>query len=247
MTKWFYQIKLKTGYASFEREVLAQNIIEAESKQDVLKYIEKNYPEYFDGLKVAQKLTKKSEQIVYCTIYELTPYWEKYWSGEIECCVCGRKLPILTLRNYLGDIEFSKFTCCADCRAKRDEVLQRKTEENNDAYWESRCEYYYIYKITNKHTNQCYIGYTARKPLFRWWEHYKHSDLPIGKALENEGIKNFTFEILEMIPKSESSVSDMHKLETSYISRYDSIANGYNCIMSDSESKSIKPRHLFEL
>ena len=233
MMEYLFQIKLiESTYNTFSRPTLAQEIISAQSKQDVLKYIQENYPEYFDGNKVAQKLSKKSEQLVYVTIFELDEYWKKYWTSEVECCVCGKKVPLIQIKNHLSDIYLPTFTCCPECESKKSDALQQKREESYDDYWSSRCDYYYIYKITNKLNGKCYIGYTEREPIFRWWEHYKHSELPIGKALQGEGIQNFTFEILEMISKADTTIQAMHEMETSYILKHDSISSGYNCVVS---------------
>lgn len=247
MKEWIYQIKLAPpGYDSFSRPTLACGIIEAEDKQSVCKHVSEQYPEYFDGLKVTQKLTKNTEQIVYLTIFELNDYWRKYWTSSVECCVCGKHVPLMEVRNNLGEIYLPHFTCCPECELQKNDALATKREEGSEEYWSNRCDYYYIYKITNKlEPEKCYIGYTEREPIFRWWEHYKHSDLPIGKALQGIGIKNFTFEILEMVPKDTTTVEAMHEIETSYIMKYDSINCGYNCVVS--KTPVVGQKKLFNL
>lgn len=244
--EYFYQIKIKDGFDSMMYPVAVQGVVEQPSKLDVCRWLETEYPEYFECNKVAQKLTKKTEQLVYATIFELDEYWKEYWSQEIECAVCGRKTPLLTLKKHLGTINFSRFTCSVDCEKLLPEHLEKQRVENSEEYWNSRCSYYYIYRIAHKTNGKCYIGYTEREPVFRWWEHLKHSDLPIGVALQTEGIQNFTFEILECYPKDTKTVQEMHEIETKHILAYDSINNGYNCVVSKSVTEpTVKQKPLF--
>lgn len=231
--EYFYQIKLATDrYDTFNRPVLVQNIVEKENKQEVLRYIESEYPEYFEGNKVAQKLSKKSEQIVYVTIFELDEYWKSYWTQTIKCAVCGREVPLLSINQNLGYVQLNRFTCSPECELAYPEHSAMVRDQQNEDYWNSRCNYYYIYKITHKVTGKCYIGYTEREPIFRWWEHLKHSELPIGQALKTEGIEMFTFEVIEKHSKDSKTKQEMHAIETKHILAHDSIDNGYNCVVS---------------
>lgn len=230
MKEFIYQIKLATESSGFFRPTLSRGIIEAEDKAGVVSKVKDMYPEYFDGIKVAQKLTKKSEQLVYVTIYELDEYWSNYWKSEVECVACGKKVKTIDLKNQLETYNTSKFTCSPEC-----ESIRKSNYENDyDEYWSSRCDWYFIYKITNKINGQHYIGYTAREPIYRWWEHLKHSDLPIGRALVEFGIESFTFEVLEKHNKKDKTITEMHVIETQYMNKFDSINNGYNCIISSS-------------
>lgn len=227
--EFIYQIKIApNNYDVFCRPVLAQGIIDVDSKADVISYVEKEYPEYFEGNKVAQKLSKKSEQIVYVSIFELDDYWKSYWTQEVECMICHKKVPLIQTKNNLGNIGIKSFVCSVPCEEKR----KKRAENEYEEYWSDRCQYYYIYKITNKTNGKAYIGYTEREPLFRWWEHFKHSNLPIGIALKEEGIESFTFEVLEKHSKTDKTVDEMHEIETRYIQLFDSINSGYNCIVS---------------
>ena len=84
-----------------------------------------------------------------------------------------------------------------------------------------------IYKITNKITNQCYIGQSI--DIARRWRAHKLAaknntvDAPLYKAIKEYGLENFEFEILiECQPK------ELNQLEKKYICLYDSYINGYN-------------------
>lgn len=88
----------------------------------------------------------------------------------------------------------------------------------------------YIYKITNKITNKCYIGETKKSnPQLRWNEHKSKIEKGIGcpalqYAVKKYGIDNFKFEVL-IICFDE----DRYKFEKEYIKKYNSISpNGYN-------------------
>lgn len=86
-----------------------------------------------------------------------------------------------------------------------------------------------IYKITNTITNKCYIG-QAVDIYKRWCDHCKHGcgiDTPqnnrLYSAMQQDGIENFTFELLEECPREE-----LNKKEAFYIDLYKSNEFGYN-------------------
>jgi len=88
----------------------------------------------------------------------------------------------------------------------------------------------YIYKITNKITNKCYIGETKKSnPELRWNEHKRKIEKGIGcpalqDAVKKYGVEHFKFEIL-IICFDE----DRYRFEKEYIKKYNSISpNGYN-------------------
>lgn len=69
-------------------------------------------------------------------------------------------------------------------------------------------------------------------PFFRWWNHLAHSHSPFGTYLRQTKLSNWTFEVLEELPY-ETSDSELFKIESEYIVRFDSINNGFNTIISD--------------
>lgn len=86
-----------------------------------------------------------------------------------------------------------------------------------------------LYKITNQKTGECYIG-QARDIRKRWYEHCKAAcgvDTPQGnklyKAMQKDGIENFSFELLEICDSNE-----LNKKERYYIDLYQSNIVGYN-------------------
>lgn len=101
---------------------------------------------------------------------------------------------------------------------------------------------YTLYKITNLLNNKNYIGVTNRNPEVRFSEHKKASaNSFIGKAIQANGVQNFSFEILLTEIKDE----DISNLECEYIKKYNSLLpNGYNAdlggIQYHKHSESIK-------
>jgi len=86
-----------------------------------------------------------------------------------------------------------------------------------------------IYKITNQETNECYIGQGVDLAR-RWKEHAKCGlgiDTPAGNklynAIQNYGIWNFSWEVLEECPREE-----LNRKEKYYIQLYQADKYGYN-------------------
>lgn len=81
-----------------------------------------------------------------------------------------------------------------------------------------------IYKITNKKTNEVYIG-QAQDIGYRWKQHLSIIDNNQLHILLQEDPTLFCFEILELCP-NDSEILD--KRESFWIAKYNSIQNGYN-------------------
>ena len=86
-----------------------------------------------------------------------------------------------------------------------------------------------IYKITNQKDNMCYVG-QAVDVATRWKQHAKCGlgiDTPASnklyKAMIQDGIWNFSWELLEQCPRS-----DLDEKEKFYINLYQSYEYGYN-------------------
>lgn len=91
-----------------------------------------------------------------------------------------------------------------------------------------------VYKITRLKTNEIYIGQTTSIDK-RWQEHTK-SALGVGtlassqlhRVMASDGPENFTFEILEEVPKDK-----LRERESYYIDFYDSKNYGLNSVTGD--------------
>lgn len=78
----------------------------------------------------------------------------------------------------------------------------------------------YIYKITNNETGQVYIGQSIH-PETRWAEHRRNKYSKIGKAIQENGVENFSFQIIEY-------AGNYTERENYWIDYYNSIETGYN-------------------
>ena len=91
-----------------------------------------------------------------------------------------------------------------------------------------------VYKITRLKTNEIYIGQTTSVDK-RWQEHVK-SALGVGtlassqlhRVMAQDGCENFTFELLEVVPKDK-----LRERESYYIDFYDSKTYGLNSVTGD--------------
>lgn len=108
----------------------------------------------------------------------------------------------------------------------------------------------YIYKITNKINNKCYIGQTKRSINKRWNEHCNRNSSSHGlsNAIKKYSIENFDIQILESIEDN----SKLNDLEKEYIKKYNSLSPyGYNLdtggsldkIISDESRKIMKEKN----
>lgn len=86
-----------------------------------------------------------------------------------------------------------------------------------------------IYKITNIQTQECYIGKSTNVAT-RWTNHVKSAcglsgvaDSMFQRALKKYGVDQFTFELIEKVPKDQ-----LTEREKFYITLFDSTKYGYN-------------------
>ena len=104
-----------------------------------------------------------------------------------------------------------------------------------------------IYKATNKINGKCYIGQTRHSLDARKNAHLKCAKKGVKThfyhAIRKYGAENFEWEII-------CSVNDkkhLNELETFYITKYDSIKNGYNMVDGGDNNimdiESVKTKH----
>lgn len=86
-----------------------------------------------------------------------------------------------------------------------------------------------IYKVTNINTNEVYIGKSTSVGT-RWINHIKSAegldgvaDSQFQRALRDYGVENFTWELLEEVPKEK-----LTEREKYYIQFFDTVHYGYN-------------------
>jgi group I intron endonuclease len=84
-----------------------------------------------------------------------------------------------------------------------------------------------VYMAKNKINQKCYIGITKKTLEYRKLAHEKASKYNKRKfsiALKKYGFDNFEWRVLD----SASSIDELELKEVYYISKYDSVKNGYN-------------------
>lgn len=104
-----------------------------------------------------------------------------------------------------------------------------------------------IYKATNKINGKCYIGQTRHSLEHRKKAHLIRArqgvETHFYQAIRKYGENNFEWEIL----CSASNKQTLNELETYYITKYDSIKNGYNMVDGGDNNimdiESVKTHH----
>lgn len=191
------------------------------TKEDVKKQLLIDFVDLFPNGKVYQKF--KNDEYVYALIYELDDYWYKYWTSEKECLCCGKKVKVIEQHNMGIHSDY----CCIDCE-KSDLEKYNNSFKNNLIY---------IYKITQKSTNKCYIGKTKNHFIWRWWEHLKADrGTKFHDFLKNADMTDLTFEVLEVLP-NDTEDKEVFMTESEYILYYNSINNGFNTTISNKDVK----------
>lgn len=87
----------------------------------------------------------------------------------------------------------------------------------------------FIYKITNKLNNKCYIGQTINTPESRWKRHQQDAlsnrlHTHFANAIRKYGVENFVLEVIDTAQSQE----ELTQKESFWIRHYDSIKKGYN-------------------
>lgn len=229
-----------THYQQYNNtNIVEERLIIAKDKEEVKKILANKYPQFFPNNKVYSKETKDDAQFFYVVIFELYQYEKDLITTDSswECSFCNHKheneyisRPRRNERLF-GDLKF--------CKSSEDYCINEYTKKHfenidlpDDKQYINKDSVNYIYKITEKTTNKCYIGKTKNAPFFRWWNHLTHSSSPFGLYLSSTKLSDWTFEVLEILP-SNILLSEILLIESKYIKEYDSINNGYNTLISN--------------
>lgn len=220
-------------------EIIREPLIEAKDKAEVKQILLEKYPQFFQNGKIYEKETKDQAQFFYVVIFPLYG-WEKELikEGEWTCAYCGHihenkyiSKPISNEKLFGSDFLFCKSddNICIE-RYKKEKY--KNIDFPDDQYYIRTDSPNYIYKCTEKATGKCYIGKTRNAPFFRWWNHLTRSTSPFGIYLRQTKISDWTFEVLEVLP-SETPDNMVFRIESEYMSKYDSINNGFNSVISN--------------
>jgi len=231
---------------SFPSETIVRELIRAVDKADVKAQLLLMHPQFFQNGKVYEKETKDTAQFFYVVIY---PLWnhelDLIKEGEWTCSYCNQihenKYVVRpkTKPNLFPEMMF----CPSDddhCLSEYKKAYYTNIDLPDDEIYVKKDSPNYIYKITEKSTNKCYVGKTRNAPFFRWWNHLAHSSSPFGIYLRTTKLSDWTFEVLDMLP-AETKDTDVFALESKYIQQFDAIFNGYNSLISN---KSAIHKHI---
>ena len=235
-------------YMGFDTvEVIREPLIEAKDKAEVKQILLEKYPQFFANGKIYEKETKNDKaQFFYVVIFQLYQHEiDLIKQGEWWCDYCGHVHENKYISRPLASRKFDGNIFCGndyktgndivsepDCFEKwKKEVVFKDSDLPDDLNFINVDSLNYIYKITERSTAKCYIGKTRNAPFFRWWNHLKHSGSPFGVYLKSSKLSDWTFEVLEELP-SNISDSEVFRIESEYIHKFNSINNGFNSIIS---------------
>lgn len=216
--------------------------IEAENKDGVKDFLRSEYPQFFQNGKVYERETKDTAQFFYVVIYPLYNHEvDLINQGEWTCASCGH----VHENRYISMPRFSRLfgEDVLFCRSGSngeyclDEYKKRKfanVEMQDDLMYVKADSPIYIYKVAEKTTGKCYIGKTRNAPFFRWWNHLTKSTSPFGVYLQKSKLSDWVFEVLEEFPANTSD-SDILRIESEYIVKFNSIQNGFNSVISNKD------------
>lgn len=235
-------------YMGFDTvEVIREPLIEAKDKAEVKAILLEKYPQFFQNGKVYEKETKDQAQFFYVVIFPLYQHEiNLIKEGEWKCDYCGHIHENKYISRPITSIKFDgKIFCGNDYKTGNDivsepfcyekwkkEVAFKDVDLPDDLNYINVDSLNYVYKITEKISNKCYVGKTRNAPFFRWWNHLKHSNSPFGLYLQKTKLSDWTFEVLEELP-SNISDSQVFRIESEYITKFDSINNGFNSLISN--------------
>jgi len=232
-------------YGFGAENIVEERLIQASSKTEVKEYLLNKYPQFFQNNKIYEKETKDTAQFFYVVIYPLFS-WEINLinQGSWTCAHCGQVYenkylyrPRYSTKHFGDDVLF-----CGQnedlCLNNYKREYYKNIELPDDDIYISKDSPNYIYKITEKASNKCYIGKTRNEPFFRWWNHLKHSSSPFGIYLRSTKISDWTFEVIDILP-AEATNEQVLRIESEYILKNDSIKNGFNSLISSKKAELI--------
>lgn len=227
-------------------DILREPLIMANDKAEVKKILADKYPQFFQNGKVYERETKDTAQFFYVVIFELYQHEiNDINKGNWVCDYCGHIHENEYVSRPIRSRKFEGKIFCGDdyktgndiiepsCYEKwKREVAFKNVELPDDLNYINVNSLNYIYKITEKSTGKCYIGKTRNAPFFRWWNHLTHSSSPFGLHLRITPLSNWNFEVLEVLP-SDIPDTDIFRIESEYMIKFDSINNGFNSVISN--------------
>lgn len=85
-----------------------------------------------------------------------------------------------------------------------------------------------IYMISNDTNDKVYIGQTTQSIKDRFESHYNNPSSPMSKIMREIGKDHFTVSLLD---DTANNLEELLEKERYYVTKYNSIENGYNSII----------------
>lgn len=199
---------------------IVKDVIIASDKKEARKIVTETY-----GKNIPMKVMKKKivPESLMLSLFEIDgdSYFKKGYFDQKKCSVCNSKFSMIDKYNFFGS-----FGCEEQCSPKCQEIHNNENNVFTDA-----SHFYYsepvIYMVTQISTGKKYIGKTERSFTLRWWEHIK-SKAPdkFHTAMRESTITDFIFQVIDVLEPGKKD--DILKIEQSWISKYDTIENGFN-------------------
>jgi hypothetical protein len=242
MPEFYFQIKGKVGkddyhFSNWSFPPVWQDKVEAKNSKEAKLIIEEMYGKKFP-LRVLSKDLDSNEFLLSIKEIKEDDIWTRKLFENVECKTCKSPFKLIEKYQSGGKNDGGREFCSSEC-------AKIEYDKNRPATYlefkeETAIHDYVIYKITNKETNQCYIGQTKQAFTFRWYQHfYQPKDVKFHEAIMNFPVTAWTFEVIEVIDIPEGIKYDKASIrnlintkETEYIRKFDSIKNGYNSVKS---------------
>ena len=245
MPEFLFQIKGKRGEptagfyggdSNWSFPPIWQDKVKANNAKEAKLIIEELYGKKFP-LRVLAKDLESNEFLLSIKEIKDTDYYTKKLFENTECTHCKSSFKIIE-KYQLGASNYGgRDFCCSECAEKEREKNRIPMIDFKESV---AIHEYVIYKITNKETNQCYIGQTKQAFTFRWYQHfYQTKDVKFHEAITSFPVTAWMFEVIEVIQIPEEIKYDkaairnlINTKETEYIRKFNSIKNGYNSVKS---------------
>ena len=231
LKNFYYQIKGKAGkdnesiFSCWAFPPIFSGKVTTKDKKEAKELIEKEYGKNFP-LRVLKKDLDSNEFLLKIQEIEKGSHVERlFQERECENRECNNKYKIIDVYN---DTNFrDTYGCCSEKCSKKVKEIRQEAYFTEVDFFNNAIPV--IYKITNKHTNLCYIGQTIRSFTLRWWEHIvRPSNCKFHSALKESKITDWIFQVIEVIPSGNKKKLD--EKESYWIRHYDSIKKGFNTV-----------------
>jgi len=248
--EYFYQIKGKRiesdeddtfsiygNSSNWSWPPIYSGLVMSESRKEAKKLIEQEYSKQFPMRVLSKDLDSNNFLLRIQELNDRDSFIRGFFEYK-KCEQCENTFRIIDKYN-IGSRGGSHSYCSEKCNSIAREEWR---EKNSNNFYEDKYPSK-IYKITNKITDQCYIGQTTQAFTLRWYQHFFQSgDNKFHTAIRESKISDWTFEIIEELKTNDKKY--LTEREQYWIDKYDSVDNGYNSVIAMSDEKVMDNKQL---